>query len=300
MVLLAVLPPILISSALEIGSGVVEVVSEGLAEYLARESAVISEKPVSKNCLRVTYGLAELRYGGTALVTPVLYLATTENVSKLLRADLSDVEKRCSPPIVMLPKTLVALGSVPSYVSLCRGGECLSACSTQHDLKDIGVPIAVGDPAGAGSSGFLCLLSALETSQLVAQSVVSEVNRFADAFFLLVLATYSPALYLVTLKIVRSIEREILVLKSLGVGNSKLSAAFSIFSSLLVLAVSTYSLALSYGVLLLARTALVSLGVALLPQPTLGLRVLLQPLALSSLEAALSRVVYARWCRGVA
>ena len=294
-ILLAVLPPTLITLTLTASVTAVELLSEDLVRHLSGGALLLSREPVGRNCSRVSYGLATLVHGNASTTTPALYALDTEELSMIIGVDLVKEAGECPTPAVLLPQSLSSLEvHLPTYLEVMLGDVRLNVCAIQARLKAVNVPIIIGVLAAHTESGFLCFTDSASVGRQVTESVVSDLSQLASRYSLLVISAYVPALYLTTLKVFDEVRQEVYALGSLGVSRRRLTSAFTSFCSMAVLVVSLYSLFLGYVVLLLGRVILANLSTATFPAPVLGSHCLLLPVALSLLEAPLAYVVFQR------
>lgn len=295
-VLLAVLPPTLITLALTASVSAVGLLSEDLVRHFSGGALLISREPLGINCSRVGYGLATLVYGdGLTTTTPVVYALDAEELSKLLGTDLLKEAGGCPTPAVLLPRSFGVLETqLPTYVEISLGGERLNICAVHTKLRVIGAPVVIGGLRGHSETGFLCSTNSASVGRWITDSVISDVSQFTSKYSLLVTAAYVPALYLVSLKVLDEMKQEVRVLSNAGVSRRKLAAAFTSFCSVTVLVASLYCLSLGYTILMLGRVLLAYLGAATFPPPALELNYLLLPIALSLVEAPPAYIVIQR------
>jgi len=286
-VLLAVLPPILLSSSYNLSATVVGLRSEALVKYGGSSlSLLVLEEPYLGTCVPVGYGYLTLVVGGKYLQLPAVLVDSLEELGEVVPLNLKDSGSECVGPKASvgrdLLKVLVPGGSVEVVTEWGSVRLCLS-----YTHKDYLRAAIVVEGLGGGaqvSKGFLCVAARRDLLRAMLNSSIEELRSSLVLYSIATVLLYLPILYLAIRRVAWELREELRVLRAQGASLAELRLGFTLATALSTGITSAYSTALSYLVVCVGTSLLSYLGGSVLPVPQLTLEYLL-PAALTTLAS---------------
>ncbi len=286
-VLLAVLPPILISSSYNLSATVVGLRSEVLVEYGSSGiSLLILEEPYLGTCVPVGYGYLTLVIGGKYLQLPALLVGSLEELGEVVPLNPRDPGSGCVGLKASVGGDLLKVLVPGDYVEVATELGNFRLCLNYTHKNYLRAAIVVEDLGGGAqvSKGFLCVAARGDLLRAMLSSSIEELRYSLVLYSMATVILYLPILYLAMRRVTWELREELRVLKAQGASLAELRLGFTLATALSTGITSVYSTALSYLVVCVGTSLLSYLGGSLLPVPQLTLEYLL-PAVLTTLAS---------------
>jgi len=271
-VLLAVLPPILLSSSYSLSATVVSLRSEALVEYGSEEQSLLILRDARLgNCVPLGYGYLTLAVGGEHLQVPVVAVGSLKILEEVLHFNPVDSGEGCVGLRASVGSDLVKVLVPGSSVEVITdwGSTRLCLGYTHRNLLRRAIVVESLEEGTRVLKGPLCIATRRDLLRAVLASSIGELTSSLTLYSLVVVVLYLPILYLALRRVSWELREEFRVLRTQGVSLAELRLGFTLATTLSAGLTSIYSTALSYLVVCVGTSLLSYLGGPLLPVPQL-------------------------------